>query len=438
MRAAMVRHAAIVASGAHGAYAIKRPPSTGGPAALAEEAAACCRLFVAGVLDLTDNVVAGKVVAPARVVRHDEDDVYRPRSGHLRLRAGHSPRFRPSGATADAAACELWLLARDSFAAGGSRATTTGSWASSLAGRGNRSRRHFRGLKECPWRTRSPSSGSATCRRPFGNGMLLSPGSSWWGRSTTTMCSSIRDPDPDASLAERRRLFDRRPPPGQTTSGRRSPKAAVSVARSTGRIRLSPRSGERSISTRRRLSPDELIRALLCAPVDLLFNGGAGTFVKARTQTNTEVGDRPKTRCGSTRVNSAVASSGGQQRRLHPEGQDRIRAWRRTDQQLRNRQRAGVNCSDHEVNLKSSWMSRSPTVELTPRQRNELLPGLTDAVTSTSSAESYAQALALSLERRLATELLDLHARLIDELDSQRRPRPASCTSFRAGRRSRS
>jgi glutamate dehydrogenase len=413
MKAEMVKNAVIVPVGAKGGFVTKRPPSTGGREALLEEAADCYRLFVSGLLDLTDNIVGRKVVPPPAVIRHDEDDVY------LVIAADEGPASLSDLANRVAADQGFWL--GDSFAAGGSHGydhkrmgiTARGAWESV--------RRHLRNLGLAVQSDDftvvgiGDMSGDA-----FGNGVLLSPHIRLVGAFSHAHVFLDPRPDPAASFAERRRLFDL-----PASSWRNYDPAAISegggvFARSAKQIPLSAQVREALDVEAEALTPDELIQALLRAPVDLLWNGGVGTFVKARSESNAEVGDRAndgvridgaQLRCrvvgeasnlGFTQKGRIeYALSGG---RINTDAIDNV---------------AGVNCSDHEVNLKILLDAAVADGEITTSERNQLLAALTDDVANHVLSESYAQALALSLERGQASDLLDLHARLIDDLDQR-------------------
>jgi glutamate dehydrogenase len=410
MRAEMVHNAVIVPVGAKGGFVTKRPPPVGGREALAQEAADCYRLFVSGLLDLTDNIVAGKVVGPPAVIRHDEDDAY------LVIAADEWTASLSDLANGVAAEYGFWL--GDSFAAGGSHGfdhkqmgiTARGAWESV--------RRHFRSLGLAVQSDEFTVVGIGDMSGDlFGNGMLLSPQIKLVGAFNDDHVFLDPRPDPVASLAERRRLFDL-----PASSWRDYDPAAISpgggvFARSAERIALSAQVREALDVEAEGLAPDELIRALLRAPVDLLFNGGVGTFVKARSEGSADVGDKAndgvridgaQLRC---RVVAEAGNGGLTQRgrieyalsggRLNTDVIDSV---------------AGVNCSDHEVNLKILLDVAVADGELTTSQRNELLAALREVVATHVLSECYRQALALSLERGEAPDLLDLHARLTDDL----------------------
>jgi glutamate dehydrogenase len=410
MKAQTVKNAVIVPVGAKGGFVTKRPPSRGGRGALLQEAADCYRLFVSGLLDLTDNIVGGRVIPPPAVVRHDEDDVY------LVVAADKGTASLSDLANDVAAEHGSWL--GDAFASGGSHGydhkkmgiTARGAWESV--------RRHFRHLGVDVQSHDFTVVGIGDMSGDvFGNGMLLSPHIRLVGAFDHHYVFLDPRPDPRVSFAERRRLFDL-----TASSWRDYDPAAISegggvFARSAKRIPLSAQVRAALDIEAEALTPDELIRVLLCAPVDLLWNGGVGTFVKARSESNAEVGDKTNdgVRVDGAQLRCRVAGEGGnlgftQKGRIeyalcgggiNTDAIDNV---------------AGVNCSDHEVNLKILLDAAVADGEMTTPQRDELLVALKDAVANHVLRESHAQALALSLERRQACDLLDLHARLIDDL----------------------
>ncbi len=405
-----LKNAVIAPVGATGAFVTKRPPSTGGRKALLADAADCYRLFVSALLDVTDNIVDGEVVSAPAVVRHDPDDVY------LVVGADEGTESLFDQANAVAAEYGFWL--GDSFAAGGSHGydhrkmgiTARGAWESV--------RRHFRTLGIDPADGFTVVGIGDMSTDAFGCGMLLSPHIRLVAAFNDNHVFLDPRPDPEASFAERRRLFDL-----QASSWGDYDPAVISegggvFSRSAEEIPLSPQVRETLAVEPTALSPSELIRALLRAPVDLLWNGGAGIFVKALSQSNAEAGDKGndgvridggKLRC------RVVAEAGGpcftQKGRIEyalTGGQINTDAIDSVGE---------VHCSDHEVNLKILFDAAIAGGEITMSERNELLIALTDSVAEHVLGESYAQALALSLERRLAPDLLDLHARLIEALD---------------------
>ena len=409
MRAQMVKNAVIVPVGANGGFVTKRPPSQGAPQGLRDEAADCYRLFVSGLLDLTDNIVGGKVVPPPAVIRHDDDDVY------LVVAADAETVSQSELANGIAAEYGFWL--GDSFASGGSHGDDHKTTGIAARGAWESVRRHFRGLGVAV----QSEDFTVVAIGDISEGMLLMPHIKLVGAFNHDHIFLDPRPDPTASLAERRRLFVL---PG--SSWRDYDPAAISLGggvfpRSAKQIPLSAQVRDELEVEAEALTPDELVRALLRASVHLLWNGGVGTFVKAGSERNAEIGDK---------ANDGVRIDGSELRcRVVAEGADggftqkgrieyALAGGRINTDAIDNV--AGINCSDHEVNLRILLDAMVDDGELTTAHRNELRAALTDAVVEHVLDESYAQALALSLERGQASDLLDLHARLIDGLERRR------------------
>jgi glutamate dehydrogenase len=413
LRDETVRNAVIVPLGAKGGFVTKRPPSTGGSAALLEEVAECYRLFLSGLLDVTDNIVAGKVVAPAGVIRHDDDDVYlvvAPDVGTTSL------SDLANGLAADRG---FWL--GDSFAAGGSHSHDHDRLGIAARGAWESVRRHFRRLGVVVHSDEFTVVGIGdVAGDACGPGMLLSPHIKLVAAFNADHVFLDPNPDPQASFAERRRLFEL----PAATWGDYDPgvisRGGGVFRRSSGVLPLSAQVREVLDVAEDALTPDELIRAVLRAPVDLMWDGGIGTFVKARSESHAEIGDKAN---DAVRIDGAElrcrvvgeAGSGGFTQKGRIEyavfgGQintDAIDAA------------ADVNRSDHELNLKILLDAAVADREITGSQRDRLLADLGDDVARRVLNESYAQALALSLERRQASDLLGLHARLVDDLEQR-------------------
>jgi glutamate dehydrogenase len=413
LREETVKNAVIVPVGAKGAFVIKRPPSTGGPEALHEEVAECYRLFLSGLLDVTDNIVGGKVVAPPGVIRHDEDDVY--------LVVAPDERTTLLSDLANRVAVDRGFWLGDSFAAGGSHGYDHKHLGIAARGAWESVRRHFRrlGVAVCSDEFTVVGIGDVA-EDAFGHGMLLSPHLKLVAAFNADHVFLDPNPDPQASFAERRRLFELPAASWRDYDPRVISEGGGVFPRSARVIPLPAQVREVLGAAGKALTPDELIRALLCAPVDLLWNGGVGTFVKARSESNAEIGDKAN---DSVRVDGAEL-------RCRAVGEARHRGFTqkgRIEYAISGGQintdaidiAADVNCSDHELNLKILLDAAVADREITRPQRDRFLTGLERAVTQRVLSESYAQALALSLERRQASDLLGLHARLIDDLEQR-------------------
>ena len=417
MKAQMVKNALIVPVGSKGGFVVKRPPRGGGADALREEGIACYRTFLSGLLDLTDNYAGSKVVPPERVVRYDDDDPY------LVVAADKGTATFSDIANEVSAQYGFWL--GDAFASGGSHGYDHKAMGITARGAWESVKRHFRELG-CDVQNEDftvvaigDMSGDV-----FGNGMLCSEHIRLLAAFNHAHVFLDPNPDPAASFAERRRLFAL----GRSSWSDYDP-AVISPgggvhARSLKSIPITPEVKEAFGIEADRLSPTELIHQLLGAPVDLLFNGGIGTYVKAADETQAEVGDR---------ANDAVRIDGGQLRcRVVGEGGNlgftqsgRIEyalsggpdgaGGRINTDAIDNV--AGVNCSDHEVNIKILLGEVIAEGEMTDDERNALLVQMTDAVSAQVLYGSYIQTQALSVAGAQSVSMLGVHARLIRRLE---------------------
>ncbi len=411
VKAQMVKNAVIVPVGSKGGFVLKRPPAGGDRDALTKEAVACYRSYLHGLLDLTDNRVLGAVVPPVDVVRHDADDPY------LVVAADKGTASFSDYANAVAREHGFWL--DDAFASGGSAGydhkkmgiTARGAWESV--------KRHFRELGL------NTQTQDFTCvgvgdmsGDVFGNGMLLSPHIKLVAAFDHRHIFIDPDPDPQRAFAERQRLFDL-PRSSWADYGADliSPGGGV-FPRGAKSIGLSAAARQVLGVDAAKLTPAELMRAILLAPVDLLYNGGIGTYVKAGSESNAQVGDR---------ANDAIRVNGSELRcRVVAEGGNlgctqlgrieyALKGGRINTDAIDNS--AGVDTSDHEVNIKILLNSVVAEGELTEKQRNALLVEMTDEVARLVLADNYYQTQVLSVGRTLGPALLDEQARYIRTLE---------------------
>src|SRR3954451_2543485 len=403
VKAQMVKNTVIVPVGAKGGFVAKQlpDPSVDRDAWLAEGIASY-KMFISALLDITDNMVAGEVVPPADVVRHDEDDTY------LVVAADKGTATFSDIANGVAESYNFWL--GDAFASGGSAGydhkgmgiTARGAWESV--------KRHFR---ELDLDTQSEDftvvgigdmSGDV-----FGNGMLLSEHIRLVAAFDHRHVFVDPAPDAKASYAERRRLFEL-PRSSWADYDREKLSAGGGVfARTLKSIPITEQVAAvlglpPAVS---KLPPNELIRAILLAPVDLLWNGGIGTYVKASSETHGDAGDK---------ANDPVRVDGGQLRcRVVGEGGNlgftqlgRIEFARagghiNTDA-IDNS--AGVDTSDHEVNLKILLDRAVVSGKITGAERNQLLAGATEDVARHVLRHNYDQNVLLGMARVLNPALV--------------------------------
>jgi len=417
MKAQMVKNALIVPVGSKGGFVVKRPPAGDDRKELQREGIACYRTFLRGLLDLTDNYAGDDVIAPERVVRYDDDDPY------LVVAADKGTAAFSDIANAVAAEYRYWL--GDAFASGGSHGydhkqmgiTARGAWESV--------KRHFRELgtnvqsDEFTVVAIGDMSGDV-----FGNAMLCSPQIRLLAAFNHAHIFLDPDPDPAAAYAERRRLFAL-----ERSSWTDYDPSLISAgggvhARDLKAIAITPQVRTALGITAERLSPNELISELLRAPVDLLFNGGIGTYVKAAEETNAQAGDRANdaVRIDGAQLRCRVVGEGGnlgltQRGRIEYAlrgGPDESGGAINTDA-IDNV--AGVNCSDHEVNIKILLDGLVGSGVLTVERRNELLASMTDAVADKVLYGSYTQTQAMSVALVQAVSMRDVHARMIAQLE---------------------
>jgi len=389
MKAQMVKNALIVPVGAKGGFVCKQLPRD--RSEQPQEVLACYRLFISGLLDLTDNIVDAKVMPPPQVIRHDGDDPY------LVVAADKGTATFSDEANALAEAYHFWL--HDAFASGGSTGydhkkmgiTARGAWVAV--------QRHFRELGRDIQHEPFTAVGIGDMSGDvFGNGMLQS-------RSTRLVAAFDHrhifiDPNPDAerSYAERERLFSlNRSSWDDYDAGVISEGGGI-WPRSAKSIRLSANAQAALGINSERLTPIELISAILCAPVDLLWNGGIGTYIKAAQESHADVGDKgnDNLRVDAEALRCQVIGEGGN---LGVTPLGRI-AFALTGGKVNSDaidNSGGVDCSDHEVNIKILMNGVVDDGDLTVKQRNRLLADMTDAVADHVLANNYRQTQGLSL-----------------------------------------
>jgi glutamate dehydrogenase len=418
-KAQEVKNSVIVPSGAKGGFVCKQLPDPSDREAYQGEVLACYRMFISAMLDVTDNLDAGLVVPPAHVVRHDGDDPY------LVVAADKGTATFSDTANEIATSRGFWL--GDAFASGGSEGydhkkmgiTARGAWESV--------RFHFQTLgvdvdaDDFTVVGIGDMSGDV-----FGNGMLLS-------RHIRLVAAFDHrhifiDPDPDAlaGFAERQRLFALPRSSWDDYDERLISPGGGIWARSAKSVQLSPQAsaalglGDGAAS----LPPDELISAILAAPVDLLWNGGIGTYVKAAAQSQADVGDRSNdaVRVDAGQLRAKVIGEGGNLGLTQEARIEFALAGGLVNTDFIDNS-AGVDTSDHEVNIKILLGSVVRDGELTYEARNALLHEMTDEVGALVLQHNYQQNRALAVSRAQDVQLLHVHARYIRKLERDRRIR---------------
>jgi glutamate dehydrogenase len=415
VKAQMVKNTVIVPVGSKGGFFVKRSPVNGDRDAVLAEGIACYRLFINGLLDITDNLVDGQVVHPQNCVRHDADDPY------LVVAADKGTATFSDIANAVSAEHGFWL--GDAFASGGSVGydhkvmgiTAKGGWESV--------KRHFRALgRDCQTEDFTCVGIGDMSGDVFGNGMLLS--------THTRLLAAFDhrhiflDPNPDAakSFVERERMF--KLPRSSwadydaaqiSKGGGIYPRSAKAIAVSADARAVLGIEGDNAT-----MSPNELMRAILKAPVDLLWNGGIGTYVKAETETNADAGDRANNaiRLNGRELRCKMVGEGGN---LGCTQRGRIEAA--LNGVLLNTDfidnSAGVDTSDHEVNIKILLNDAVQRNELSYDARNKQLAAMTDEVERLVLLDNYRQNQAISLMERMSVPRLGAKQHFIRTLEAQ-------------------
>lgn len=414
MKAQMVKNAVIVPTGSKGGFIVKHPPSKDSPAlSLMNEVVFCYETMMRGLLDLTDNIKGSEIIPAPEVIRWDEDDPY------LVVAADKGTATFSDFANQIAKEYDFWL--DDAFASGGSSGydhkkmgiTARGAWESV--------KRHFREMGVNANQEQITVVGIGDMAGDvFGNGMLLSQHLNLVGAFNHLHIFIDPSPDPTTSYEERKRLFDL---PGSSWMDYNPDlisKGGGVFDRKAKIIKLTPEMKVFFGIHEENLTPADLIRYLLKAPVDLIWFGGVGTFIKSSSESNSEVGDRinDSLRINGIDVRAGVIAEGAN---LGVTQQGRIEyaknGGRINTDAIDNS--AGVDCSDHEVNLKILLGQVMKEHGLTLSERNPLLKEMTDDVAQLVLKDNFWQNQVISLTHAQGYNLLDEQARLIRDLESE-------------------
>jgi glutamate dehydrogenase len=412
VKAQEVKNSVIVPSGAKGGFVCKRLPSLADRAAYRAEVLACYKMFISAMLDITDNIAGDQVVPPPGVVRLEGDDPY------LVVAADKGTATYSDVANKIADRYGFWL--GDAFASGGSEGydhkkmgiTARGAWESV--------RWHFATLRMNPDTDDFTTVGVGDMSGDvFGNGMLLSRHIKLIAAFDHRHVFLDPDPDPAVSFAERERMFALPSsswadydPALISAGGGVWPRAVKSVPLSA-QARVALGIDEGTVA----LSPDDLISAILKARVDLLWNGGIGTYVKASNETQAEVGDRSNdaVRVDATELRARIVAEGGNLGLTQAARIEYALGGGLVNTDFIDNS-AGVDTSDHEVNIKILLSGA-----MQPHARGELLHAMTDEVAALVLRHNDMQNMALAAARYQAPRMLHVHARYLRKLARENR-----------------
>lgn len=411
VKAQQVKNAVIVPVGAKGGFVAKQLPENDREAFM-KEGIACYQTFIRGLLDITDNLVEGGVVPPENVIRLDEDDYY------LVVAADKGTATFSDIANGIAKEYNFWL--GDAFASGGSNGydhkkmgiTARGAWVSV--------ERHFRELDLNPVTTDFTTIGIGDMAGDvFGNGLLMS--------KHTKLVAAFNhihifiDPNPDAEISfeERKRMFNLPRSSWEDYDTKLISPGGGVYSRATKSISLSPEIKQLLGITADRVPPNMLISYILKADVDLLWVGGIGTYFRASTETDADVGDKANdgVRITGKELRCKVVGEGGnlgftQRARI----EYALKGGRLNTDFIDNA--GGVDCSDHEVNIKILLNEVVANGDMTEKQRNELLAGMTEAVAELVLINNYRQTQAISIASAEAASRMEEYRRLISGFEA--------------------
>ncbi|HKQ25661.1 MAG TPA: NAD-glutamate dehydrogenase [Burkholderiales bacterium] len=411
MKAQMVKNAVIVPVGAKGGYVVKMPPQGCDRATLQREVVNCYSTFLRGLLDLTDNLIEGRVVPPADVVRHDPDDTY------LVVAADKGTATFSDIANGVAAEYGFWLS--DAFASGGSAGYDHKKMGITARGVWESVKKHFRSLgidiQSIDFTVAGIGDMSGDV---FGNGMLQSKHIRLVAAFDHRHIFIDPDPNAEASYRERERLFGLQSSSWADYDTKKMSAGGGVYPRSAKSVALTPQARKALGIENVRLAPADLIREILRAPVDLLYNGGIGTYFKSSEESHVDVGDRSNdaVRVDARDLRCRVVGEGGnlgftQRARIEYSLKGGLINTDAIDNS------AGVDCSDHEVNIKILLSAAVREGNLTTQRRNQLLESMTDEVAALVLRDNYYQSQSLAVSGAMGAAVLDAQTRFMRFLE---------------------
>lgn len=413
VKAQMVKNAVIVPVGSKGGFILKRPPPTSDREAYMAEGIACYKTFLRGLLDITDNLLEGEVTPPKEVVRYDGDDPY------LVVAADKGTATFSDFANSVSAEYSFWL--GDAFASGGSNGydhkgmgiTARGAWESV--------KRHFRTMDiDIQSSDFSVVGVGDMAGDVFGNGMLLSEHIQLVAAFNHMHIFIDPTPDTASSFAERQRLFNLPRSSWSDYNTKLLSKGGAIFERSAKSIKLTPEIKRALDVNTDTLTPNALINAILKAPVDLFWNGGIGTYIKASSETHADISDRANDslRVNGNELRCRVIGEGGNLGASQLGRIEFAKLGGKHNYTDAIDNAAGVDCSDHEVNIKILLDQVVAQGELTEKQRNATLESMTEEVGLLVLQDNYQQTQCISVCHTESASLLDEHARFMHYLES--------------------
>ncbi|MGY2575939.1 NAD-glutamate dehydrogenase [Vibrio sp. C8] len=411
VKAQQVKNTVIVPVGAKGGFVCKKQYLYNTRDEIFAEGQRCYKRFIRALLDVTDNIVEGDLVAPVSVVRHDEDDPY------LVVAADKGTATFSDLANSVSAEYNFWL--GDAFASGGSNGydhkemgiTAKGGWESV--------KRHFREIGiDCQTTDFTAVGVGDMAGDVFGNGMLLS-------KHIRLQCAFNHlhifiDPTPDAasSWEERNRLFNLPRSSWEDYNPKLISKGGGIFSRKSKSITLTPEIQKMLGTKKGSVAPNELIKMILCMEVDLLWNGGIGTYVKSSRETHTDVGDRANDalRIDGRDLNAKIVGEGGNLGMTQLGRVEYALKGGRVNTDFVDNV-GGVDCSDNEVNIKIFLNGLVANGDMTIKQRNQVLESMEDEVGAIVIEDAYVQSESISVTEQQGVAVVKEQIRFIHQLE---------------------
>ncbi len=412
MKTQQVKNAVIVPMGAKGGFILKKLSQEMTPDQVREEVLECYKLFIRGLLDLSDNYEDNRLVHPLNIIHYDKNDPY--------FVVAADKGTASFSDTANAIAKEYGFWLGDAFASGGSTGydhkklgiTARGAWESV--------KNHFQSLgRDCENQMLSVVGIGDMSGDVFGNGLLLSKHFKLIAAFNHKEIFIDPNPDPLKSYEERLRLFKTPNSNWSDYNPKLISKGGGVFSRNTKMMDLSLESQKILDFYKEKTDPESLIQAILRAPVDLLWNGGIGTYVKATSESHFEVNDKTNDmlRINGSELRCVVVAEGGnlgftQLGRIEYAERDGLINTDAIDNS------GGVHCSDNEVNIKILLNEALKKECLSENERNKILSDVQDEICELVLSNNRIQAKALSVAHFKAEENIEMHGRVIEALEN--------------------
>ncbi|CCN73675.1 NAD-glutamate dehydrogenase [Vibrio nigripulchritudo] len=411
VKAQQVKNTVIVPVGAKGGFICKRQPNLTTRDEIFAEGQRCYKQFIRALLDVSDNIIEGNVVYPDNVVRHDEDDAY------LVVAADKGTATFSDLANSVADEYNFWL--GDAFASGGSNGYDHKAMGITAKGGWESVKRHFREMGvNCQTTDFTCIAVGDMAGDVFGNGMLLSKHIRL--QAAFNHLHIFIDPSPDSakSWKERDRLFNLPRSSWEDYNKKLISKGGGIFSRRAKSIDLTPEI-QKMLGTRKSsMAPNDLIKAILQMEVDLFWNGGIGTYVKASSETHTDVGDRANDalRIDGRDMKAKVVGEGGNLGMTQLGRIEYALNGGRVNTDFVDNV-GGVDCSDNEVNIKIFLNSLVANGDLTVKQRNQILDKMEDEVSEIVLKDAYWQSESISVSEQQGPSLVKEQIRFIHTME---------------------